>query len=152
MKKILLIGTLLLASGNMNINANDPKTETTTQQCVIIEKNNKHPLEPLLNAIIYVESKGNPKAYNKNGDCVGLLQITKILVRECNNILQRQGSTKRFTYSDRWDKDKSIEMFYVIQEYHNPTYNIDKGIRLWNKRSTYKTLVKSVMQKQKKTK
>ena len=34
--------------------------------------------ENVINAIIQVESKGDPKAYNKNGDCVGILQIRTI--------------------------------------------------------------------------
>ena len=108
-----------------------------------------HPLEPLLNAIIHVESKGDPKAYNKQGDCVGLLQITKICVRECNNVLKRKGSDKRYTYNDRWDGTKSIEMFYLLQEAYNPNNDIHKGIRIWNKRPSYKTKVLNIMKKMK---
>lgn len=124
------------------------KTDTITEKKDSVIPT--HPLEPLLKAIISVESKGNPKAYNPNGDCVGLLQITKICVRECNNILKRKKSSKRFTYADRWDGEKSIEMFYILQEAHNPTYDIDKGIRLWNKSTKYKAKVKRALAKQKK--
>lgn len=86
----------------------------------------------VMNAIIQVESSGNPKAYNPNGDCVGVLQITKILVRETNNILKEKNIQKKYTYEDRWDAEKSKEMFIIIQEHHNPEHNIEKAIKCWN--------------------
>ena len=115
----------------------------------VVEEEKPHPLEPLMNAMIYVESKGNPKAYNKRGDCVGILQITKICVRECNNVLKKQGSKKRYTYADRWDKDKSIEMFFLLQDHYNPKHDINKAIRIWNKRPSYKKLVLKRLHSQK---
>lgn len=151
MMKKLIIAVLFITSTIFNVisenteplSTDSIKIETVTENVTT----KKHPLEPLLNAIIYVESKGNPKAYNKNGDCVGLLQITKICVRECNLVLKRKGSNKRFTYNDRWDGDKSIEMFYLLQEAYNPNNDIMKGIRVWNKRASYKTKILKVMNK-----
>ena len=49
--------------------------------------------EPVMNAIIQIESKGNPMAVN--GSYVGVLQISPVLVKECNNILKSSGSNKR---------------------------------------------------------
>ena len=86
----------------------------------------------VINAIAMVESKGNPKAYNPNGDCVGLLQITKTLVKECNLILEKQKIKKRYTPNDRWDAEKSKEMFIIVQEWHNPEHNVEKAIKCWN--------------------
>ena len=88
--------------------------------------------ESVINAIIQVESKGNQKAYNKAGNCVGVLQITPVLVKECNNILKNQKSAKRYTMQDRWNAEKSKEMFAIIQEKHNPEHNIEKAIKCWN--------------------
>ena len=48
--------------------------------------------EPVMNAIIQIESKGNPAAVN--GPYVGVLQISPVLVKECNNILKSTGSNK----------------------------------------------------------
>lgn len=84
----------------------------------------------VINAIIHIESRGNPNA--KGGQSVGVLQITPIAVRECNNILKRRGSDKRYTLEDRFDIDKSKEMFHLIQSKYNPTNDIEKAIRLWN--------------------
>ena len=68
---------------------------------------------PVMNAIIKVESEGNPRA--KSGNSVGAMQITPILVAECNQILKRRKSTKRFKLSDRFSIAKSKEMFLLIQ-------------------------------------
>ncbi len=51
---------------------------------------------PVMEAIILVESEGNPNAVS--GNSVGAMQITPILVRECNNILKSRGSDKRYTW------------------------------------------------------
>lgn len=88
---------------------------------------------PVIDAIIQVESKGNPKAHNPVGDCAGILQITKGLVRECNSILESQKSKKRYGYSDRYNATKSKEMFVLLQEHFNPEHNVEKAIRCWNR-------------------
>ena len=86
----------------------------------------------VINAIIQVESKGNAKAHNPNGDCAGILQITPILVKECNQILKQRGSSKRYTMGDRYNAEKSKEMFIIFQERHNPGHSVEKAIRMWN--------------------
>ena len=85
----------------------------------------------VINAIAIVESNNNPRAVGGGGS-VGLLQITPVLVRDCNNILAKQKSTKRDSLSDRLSAQKSKEMFVLIQEYYNPEHNIEKAIRMWN--------------------
>lgn len=86
--------------------------------------------ETVLNAIIEVESSGNPNA--KSGVSCGVLQITPILVADCNQILKRRKSNKRYKLSDRFNVAKSKEMFILIQSYYNPKNNIERAIRLWN--------------------
>ena len=86
----------------------------------------------IMNAIIQVESRGNAKAHNPNGDCAGILQITPILVKQCNIWLKNQKSSKRYTLKDRYNVEKSKEMFIMIQEHYNPSHNVEKAIRLWN--------------------
>ena len=84
--------------------------------------------EPVMEAIIQVESSGNPNA--RSGSSCGAMQI--ILVKECNQILKRKKSKKRFTLRDRFSVAKSKEMFLLIQSYFNPGNNIEKAIRSWN--------------------
>lgn len=87
---------------------------------------------PLIEAIAQVESGKNPKAFNKNGNCAGYLQITPIVVKDCNQILKNKKSKKRYTLQDRFNKQKSKEMFVIYQDAHNPSGSIEKAIRIWN--------------------
>ena len=86
--------------------------------------------DPVMDAIIQVESGGNPNAVS--GNSVGVMQITPILVEDCNLILEKKKSKKRYTLADRYSAKKSKEMFLLIQSYYNPMNNIEKAIRLWN--------------------
>ena len=61
---------------------------------------------PIMDAIIQVESEGNPNAVS--GNSVGVMQITPILVKECNNILEKQKSKKRFKMDDRYSEASVI--------------------------------------------
>lgn len=82
----------------------------------------------VINAISKVESNGNPKVVSSNGLYVGYLQISEILVKQCNII----AGYKKYTPNDRYCKEKSIAMFIDFQEKYNPEGNLEKAIRLWN--------------------
>lgn len=45
--------------------------------------------------------------------------------------MKARGSKKRYKLSDRFNVQKSKEMFVLIQSFHNPMNNIERGIRLW---------------------
>lgn len=85
---------------------------------------------PVMEAIIWVESEGNPRAVS--GNQVGAMQITPICVRECNLILKERGSSLRYTMNDRFSVVKSKEMFLLIQSHRNKTNDVEKAIRAWN--------------------
>lgn len=85
---------------------------------------------PVINAIIQVESGGNPRAVS--GPSCGAMQITPICVRECNNILQKRKSKKRYTMNDRFSVEKSKEMFILLQSYFNRANDVEHAIRSWN--------------------
>lgn len=91
----------------------------------------------VINAIIKVESEGNPNA--KSGNSVGAMQITPILVKQCNVILAEKNSKKRYTLKDRYNVSKSKEMFLLIQEYFNPMNDVEWAIRAWNGGPRFKT-------------
>lgn len=80
----------------------------------------------LLKAIIKIESNGKTNA--KNGICAGILQITPHIVNECNKIQKQY----HFTLKDRFDKNKSIQMFNIYQNKYNPSGDIETAIRIWN--------------------
>lgn len=89
----------------------------------------------VIKAIAHVESNGNPMAVC--GDQVGLLQIRPIMVRDCNRILAKRGSSKRYSLRDRYNPVKSREMFVIYQSHYNPKDNVERAIRLWNGGSGY---------------
>lgn len=96
---------------------------TTSSMEVVrsIPKNN------LIEAIMYVESRGDTNAYNAKENAVGCLQIRPIMLREVNRLL----GYNKYKLTDRWNKEKSIEMFNVIKKHTtNPTN--EKLARNWN--------------------
>ena len=85
----------------------------------------------LLSAIIHVESSNNDSAYNAREDAVGCLQIRKCMVDDVNRILRRQQSDIRFSYSDRWLRNKSIQMFDIYCKHYGLT-TAEEIARCWN--------------------
>lgn len=79
-------------------------------------------------SIMYVESRFNNKIVNNSTNAVGVLQIRKIYVDEVNRILKLQNINKQYSYDDRLSIIKSVEMFTILQNYHNT--NFDKSLCL----------------------
>ena len=67
--------------------------------------------------LIFVESSGNDSAVSPDGQCVGCLQLKTIYVDDVNRIL---GHTV-YTYSDRLDRTKSIEMARIYISHYATT-------------------------------
>jgi len=89
-------------------------------------------VNPLIQAMIMVESEGNDSAYHKGEKAAGCLQIRPIMVREVNRILEIQKSDLEYTLEDRWSRDKSIEMFHIVNGYHNKNSTYEEIARAWN--------------------
>lgn len=83
-----------------------------------------------MDAITQVESEGNARAVS--GQSCGAMQITPILVRDCNAILKKRGEKRRYTLNDRFSERKSREMFRLIMSHYNPENDIERAVRLWN--------------------
>lgn len=73
----------------------------------------------LLRAIEMVESGGRHDAIGDGGAAVGILQLHRIYVDECNRILTLQRSPVRYRYEDRRHVQRSREMFWVVSRYWN---------------------------------
>jgi len=83
--------------------------------------------DPLIAAIIQVESGGDTLAYNSKEDAVGCLQIRPIMVREVNRLVSKDS----FKLKDRWSKVKSIQMFNILRS-HLKGASDEKLARNWN--------------------
>ncbi len=87
---------------------------------------------PVIDAIIEVESEGKANAVDKSGKSCGIMQITPVLVKDCNRILELRKSSKRYSMKDRFSAQKSKEMFLLYQSFYNPKNNVEVAIRSWN--------------------
>ncbi len=123
MEKLLKTLVLLLA-----LTASSPIQAATAPDK--LKESSQYDWNQVMDAIIQVESGG--KADAKSGNSVGAMQITPLLVLECNNILRGRRSKKRFKMSDRLSIKKSKEMFLVFQSKHNPKNSVEWAIRSWN--------------------
>lgn len=134
--KILL--TSLLSVSVLSISpASCPNTylEQPQEEKVVLEKIKVKPIEPLVNALIYVESRGKSDAIGDThlGEpSIGVLQIRPIMVREVNRILKLKGVDYRYKLSDRRDSIKSVEMFLIWKEFHHKDSDFEKIARNWN--------------------
>ena len=53
------------------------------------------------------------------------------MVDDVNRILKRKGYDKRYSYNDRWNREKSIEMFDIFCNYYGLT-TAEEMARCWN--------------------
>lgn len=86
--------------------------------------------DDFIKALIMVESEDNSCAIGSKDD-VGVLQIRKVIVDDCNRIL----GYDKYSYEDRKDSIKSVEMFNVIQDHYNPDKDLHFALKLWNSKA-----------------
>ena len=98
-----------------------------------IPAKSEEPDARLLNALVWVESSRNEKAVGDNGKAVGLLQLHKIYVDDVNRILGKN----RYSYMDRWNPKKSVEMTVVYLKHYGNRYE-----RLTGKKASYEILAR----------
>ena len=87
-----------------------------------------------ISAVIWKESRGDENCIGDGGKAVGVLQIHPIMVREANRILAMKDASQAnfYTYADRYSREKSIEIFKVVQGYHNKGKDHRKALQIWN--------------------
>ena len=105
------------------------------KEVVIVEVDTAKPIDELVEALIFVESRGKEDAVGDThlgAPSIGVLQIRPIMVREVNRILKQKKSDKKFKLKDRFSRDKSIEMFMVWKNFHHPNDGFEKIARNWN--------------------
>lgn len=129
---ITFVFIILLYVGYFSVPTQETKEVETFAQDTITTRNIisiEDDWNLFINAIAWVESRHKEDVINESTNAVGYLQITPIYVREVNRILELKKSTMRYSLDDRFSKTKSIEMFHVHQQYHNPNYDKLKCLR-----------------------
>ena len=87
--------------------------------------------ENILNAIFQVESKGGKYLKGdyskklKEYRAIGPFQLWKVYVDDVNNILKMKGISKRYSYKDRWNYQKSKEMVIIYLKHYGRQFEID---------------------------
>jgi hypothetical protein len=140
MKKLmLLLVPISLGLGGTETTKFEPinTLDVTPLEVLVVEPKFVKPtytldVDPLIQAMIMVESEGNDSAYHKREKAAGCLQIRPIMVREVNRILGIQKSELEYTLEDRWSREKSIEMFHIVNGYHNKNSTYEEIARAWN--------------------
>lgn len=127
---ILLLPTIYILSQRnaVKTNGNGLKTDTVVvyvDRCV-----ENVDWNAFIEALIWVESGGDSNAVGSSDD-VGVLQIKKVMVDECNRIV----GYKHFEYEDRMDSIKSVQIFNIVQKHHNPKRNIHLALKIWNSKA-----------------
>jgi len=84
-----------------------------------VQATEAHTFDDLLDAIEWVESKGDPWSVGDGGDAVGAYQIHKIYIDDVNRLAKSR--IGYFEYSDRSDKDKSREMVKIYLKHYGGT-------------------------------
>lgn len=82
-------------------------------------------------AIMKTESEFDPSRIGATQD-VGIMQFTPVGIEEVNRILRLEGKEEEYSHLDAFDIEKTIEMFNIIQSYHNKEQNISKAIHQHN--------------------
>lgn len=85
-----------------------------------------------VDSIIHVESSGRDNAVARDGSA-GPLQIKAVLVKDVNRILAHRGEDLRFKLSDRFNRDKAIQMFWIYQSFYGSSDDsFETMARRWN--------------------
>ena len=87
--------------------------------------------DTVLLSFIRLESNFNEKAVNPVTGARGILQILPVMVAEANRLQTIYGHSTVYTWDDAWDAQRSIEMWYLVQEHHNPQYDLQKACQIW---------------------
>lgn len=135
-KRILLCAILMIASFDALAYSSETQIDSTSITVISEDSIKNIIIEDIIDAIVYVESGGRLNAVN--GSCCGPMQISPGMVTGVNRILKSNGATYQFTLKDRFNLEKSKEMFRIYNRKHNPSFNIEKAIRSWNGGLGYK--------------
>jgi len=90
--------------------------------------------DPILMAFEKIESSNREKIVNSIG-ATGILQIMPIMIDEVNRICRKLKNPMRFTIADRLDSTKSVQIWYIVQNYYNAGYDLKRACKVWNSKA-----------------
>ena len=87
--------------------------------------------DPKLYAFEAVESDFNPTIINYLG-YGGILQEGQEMITEANIICQKLDIPYHFVLKDRLNIKKAELIFYAVQYFYNPHYDLERACKIWN--------------------
>ncbi len=99
----------------------------TINPLLIIDTSDK-----LMKAMIHVESRGKVDAVGDNGKAIGILQMHPIAVRSVNRICEKNDLDLEFTYDDRYDPEKTMQMYWIWRNSKHYDSTDEVIARSWN--------------------
>lgn len=88
--------------------------------------------DPMLHAFQKVESNFNTDVVNRLG-YTGILQEGPEMIAEANRICEITGNPARFTFpGSALDSLQAVQIWYVVQQYRNPSYSLKIACKIWN--------------------
>jgi hypothetical protein len=96
--------------------------------------------EALWNATARIESGGDEAARNRREDAVGIVQIRRACLDDANRIARLRGLDLQFRPRDRYDVEKSRQIWELYLSYYGEEYERATGAppteevyaRIWN--------------------
>ncbi len=82
----------------------------------------------LWEAICQVESGGDRYAWKKKEGAAGIAQIREIYLADANRIV----GSRRFVLADRWDEEKSLQMFEIVRRHYARDGTDEEASRIHN--------------------
>ena len=110
-----------------------------TNEIFILQPEPIKQFDNILYTFKMVESSNREKVVNPSG-ATGILQIMPIMIKEVNRICKKLKNPMRFTLADRFDLPKSVQIWYIVQNYYNAGYDLKKACKVWNSRGGEKYL------------
>lgn len=87
-------------------------------------------LDVLAQALIHVESQGNDNAISDTSSASGPLQELNVFVDEANRLSNLYNLGVHYDYSDRFDRQKAVDMFMIVQRHHNPENSFVRAVTI----------------------
>lgn len=123
MKKLIILFTFLLIN---NVLPAPGYKELYIEQPEAI-----YVFDPMLYSFKFIESTFNADTINKLG-YTGILQIGQEMIDEANRICELKNIPMHFTLIDALDERKSTQIWYIVQDFWNPGYELSKACLIWN--------------------
>jgi hypothetical protein len=112
------------------LNSQTKDIEKSITEYKVIHNENVTQIEyykSLLIGMLAQESGTGRYVHGDGGAAQGILQIRKSFVDNINKVCNTN-----YTYEDRLNPTKSIEMFLLFQQHYNPKMSYEIGAKIWN--------------------